>query len=137
LLINRNVSIYAPHQERDILRLSIYYFWIFIYLFRLGCPVILQHCQLLDMAYLKYLRRALLHWGLSSNRRWLCMQFVLEKVAVEMWFCFPSSSHCFCIFIYHESLKFTNSLDQAMHCGTWLVTAGKSKLICVSINNIM
>jgi hypothetical protein len=32
VLINGNVSIYTPHQERDMLRLSMYYFWIFIYL---------------------------------------------------------------------------------------------------------
>jgi len=42
LLINGNVSIYTLHQERDMLQLSMYYFeYLFIYLFILGCPVIL------------------------------------------------------------------------------------------------
>jgi len=33
--------------------------------------------------------------------------------------------------------KCTNSPDQAVHCGMRLVTAGKLKLICVSLNKIM
>jgi hypothetical protein len=98
-----------------------------IYIFRLGCTVILQHCQLLPVMYLRYCQRPLT----------LVSQFQCHLTLYEICtgqgssesgdFCFPSS-HRFFMFIYDQSLKCTNSPDQQQ------IVAGKSKFVCMSIS---